>query len=130
LTMVGSSSANDGIEDTLTHVSPVEGVRRVEISRRRDRCFDRQELYRDADLARVIEDSNCDGRPDKWERYEGHVLREATFDTSFTEGRPDTRLTFDEKGQFVAVEVDADRVGRFVRLTGSAADAARVGVPK
>jgi len=128
LMQVGSSSRNDGIEDTLTFVAPVDGLRRVDISRGRDRCFDRRELYRDTTLDQVTEDSNCDGRQDKWERFEGGVLREARFDTSFLAGRADKRLLFDAQGRFVGIEDDAERDGTFVRLTGAAADAAKVGV--
>jgi len=130
LTMVGSSSRNDGNEDTITYVAAQDGLKRVDLSRGRDRCFDRRELYRDAQLAQVIEDSNCDGRPDKWERYEGGILREAAFDTSFHEGRPDTRMVFDEQGRYTAIEQDLERDGSFVRLSGAAAAAAQAGVKK
>jgi hypothetical protein len=130
LIMIGSSSFNDGIEDTQTYVAAQDGLRRVDISHRRDRVFDRRELYRDAQLAQVIEDTNFDGRPDKWERYEGATLREAAFDTSFANARPDTRMVFDERGHFVAIEQDRERDGSFVRLTGAAAETAKAGVAK
>jgi hypothetical protein len=130
LTKVGSSSRNDGIEDTLTYVAPVEGLKRVDHSLEGDRCFDRRELYRDSTLEQVIADSNCDGRDDKWERYERSVLRQAAFDTSLATGKPDRRLLFDEQGRYVGIEADAERDGSFVRLTGAAAAAAKAGVLK
>ena len=130
LTKVGSSSRNDGIEDTLTYVVPVDGLTRVDHSLEGDRCFDRRELYRDNALELVIADSNCDGRDDKWERYERSVLRQAAFDTSLAAGKPDRRLLFDEQGRYVGIEADAERDGSFVRLTGAAAAAAKAGVLK
>jgi hypothetical protein len=130
LTRVGSSSRNDGIEDTWTYVAPAAGERRVELSLTRDRHVTRREFYREATLERVEEDTNGDGRLDKWERYANGVLREAAFDTSLTASRADKRLLFDGQGRFEAIEDDSDRDGSFVRLTGEAAIAAKAGVKK
>ena len=63
---------------------------------------------------RTEDDTNSDGRIDKWERYDGSVLREAAFDTSFQRGRADRRVQYDEKGRFAYVEEDADGDGTFV----------------
>jgi hypothetical protein len=130
LTRVGSSSRNDGIEDTWTYVAPDNAERRVELSLDRDRHITRREFYRAATLERVEEDTNADGRIDKWERYANGVLREAAFDTSLASARPDKRLLFDGQGKFEAIEDDSDRDGSFVRLTGEAAIAAQAGVKK
>lgn len=130
LVRVGSSSRDDGIEDTWTHVEPRDGLSQIDRSRNRDRHVDRRELFNGDTLVRVEEDGNGDGRTDRWEHYQGATLREAAFDTSFTAGRPDRRLVYDERGRFVAVEEDPERDGTFVRLTGAAAAAARAGVEK
>ena len=127
LTRVGTSSANDGVEDTWTYVA-VNGEVRVARSRQRDRQIDRLEFFRDNTLLRAEEDTNGDGRTDRWDRYDGGVLREVGFDISMSHGRATRRVRYDEKGRFVAVEDDPDADGTFVTLTGEAAAAARAGV--
>ena len=127
LTRVGTASANDGIEDTWTYVA-VNGEVRVTRSRRRDRQIDRQEFFNGNTLLRAEEDTNSDGRPDRWDRYDGSVLREVAFDIAMTQGRATRRVLYDEKGRFVAVEDDPEADGTFVRLTGAAAEAATAGV--
>jgi hypothetical protein len=129
LTHVGTSSRNDGIEDTWTYTDET-GERRIARSKARDRHVDRQEFYRGDALVRVDEDTNGDGRLDKWERHEGAVLREAAFDITFSNGRPTRRVRYDEQGRFVAVEDDPDGDGTFVPLMGAAAEAAKAGVKR
>lgn len=130
LTRVGTSSLNDGVEDTWTYLGDVNGERRVAHSRRRDRHIDRQEFFRGDTLSRAEEDTNADGRIDRWDRFEGAVLREVAFDMSRSGGRANRRLIYDEKGQFTAVEDDADGDGTFVRMTGKAAADATAGVKR
>jgi hypothetical protein len=127
LTRVGTSSRNDGIEDTWTYVA-ANGESRVARSRRRDRQIDRQEFFSGGAMVRAEEDTDADGRTDRWDRYEGSVLREVGFDISKTQGRVTRRVRYDDKGRFVAVEDDPDGDGTFVQLTGEAAAAARAGV--
>lgn len=118
LVLVGTSSREDGVEDTWTRPAPTaSGETHVSISRQRDRRHDRHEYYRGTALVRAEEDTNGDGRMDKWERYEGTALREAAFDTTFANGRPDRRVVYDAKGNSV-VETDADGDGEFVRVPG------------
>ncbi|TPW12205.1 MAG: hypothetical protein FD127_2774, partial [Acidimicrobiaceae bacterium] len=71
LTRVGTSSLNDGIEDTWTWVSPSGGEVRIDRSRGRDRQIDRREYFQGNVMVRAEEDTNADGRPDRWDRYEG-----------------------------------------------------------
>ncbi len=130
LVRVGSSSANDGIEDTWTYVQPIDGASRVDRSRSRDRHVDRREYMKGEVLMRAEEDTNADGRIDRWDRYEAGVLREADYDTSFAAARPDRRLRYDAQGKFVAVEADVERDGTFVTLTGAEAAAAKAGVKR
>jgi len=118
LTLVGSSSLGDGVEDTWTRPAPTAGGEmQVTRSRQRDRRPDRHEYFRGEVLVRAEEDTNGDGRIDKWERYEGTDLREAAFDTTFTRGRADRRVLYDARGQSV-VETDPDGDGQFVRVQG------------
>ena len=122
LVSVGTSSLNDGIEDTWTFVAPTaQGETRVARSRNRDRQIDRTEFIRGTELVRSEDDTNGDGRPDRWDRYESNVLREAAFDTTLRTGRPNRRLFYDAGGRFVAIETDPDGDGTFERLTGEAA---------
>ena len=127
LTRVGTSSVNDGIEDTWTFVA-VNGEVRVARSRRRDRQIDRLEFFSGNTLLRAEDDINGDGRTDRWDRYDGGVLREVGFDISMSRGRATRRVLYDGKGRFVAVEDDPEADGMFVPLTGAAAAAARAGV--
>ena len=115
LTLVGSASLNDGVEDTWTIVLPaVAGETHIAHSTSRDRVMDRHEYYREETLLRVEEDTNRDGRIDKWDRYDGSVLREVAFDMTFSKGRPDRRAVYDAQGRFMIVEMDPDGDGTFV----------------
>jgi hypothetical protein len=120
LLQVGTSSRGDGIEDTWTFVTPVNGEGRVDVSAARDRHIDRHEYYVDNALQRVELDTNADGLVDRWDRYEQSVLREVQFDTSFSGARADRRLLYDAQGHFIAAEADDDRDGRFERLVPAA----------
>jgi len=122
LVSVGTSSLNDGIEDTWTFAAPTrDGETRIVRSRKRDRQWDRTEFVRGTELVRTEDDTNGDGRADRWDRYEKNVLREAAFDTTLQRGRPDRRLTYDATGRFVAIEADPEGDGTFERLPGEAA---------
>jgi hypothetical protein len=106
LVKIGTSSRNDGVEDTWTVPSLPNGETEVALSRRGDRLIDRREYYRGQALLRVEEDVNADGVIDKWERYEGTVLREADFDTSFHTGKPNKRVRYDAQGRLESLEGD------------------------
>lgn len=121
LVRVGGSSRGDGVEDIWTDPAPTAGGEaHIARSLQRDRRFDRHEYFRGGVLVRAEEDTNADGRIDKWERYDGAVLREVAFDTTFAAARPDRRALYDAKGQFVAVEADPERDGTFARVQGGA----------
>lgn len=125
LILVGTSSRGDGVEDTWTRPAPTaSGEVHVSSARLRDRLADRHEYFRADQLVRAEEDTNADGRIDKWERYEGATLREASFDTSFVKGRPDRRVVYDAKGVSY-VEADPDGDGTFLRVTGEVTPPAR-----
>jgi hypothetical protein len=119
LVAVGTSSLSDGIEDTWTQVAPTAaGEAHVARSRQRDRQLDRHEYFKDDVLVRAEEDTNADGRIDRWDRYEGPVMREVLLDTTFGKGKPDRRLLYDAQGRFTQAEADPDGDGRFVRVHG------------
>jgi len=121
LILIGTSSLGDGVEDTWTTPAPTpQGETHVARSRRRDRNRDRHEYFRGDALVRTEEDTNGDGRIDKWDRYEGTVLREVAFDTTFARGRPDRRVMYDAQGRSAFVEADPDGDGKFVRVQGEA----------
>jgi hypothetical protein len=118
VTHVGSSSANDGVEDTWTWPANAAGEVRIDRAQYRDRVIDRREFLRQDTLIRAEEDANRDGQVDKWETWEDGVLVMAAFDTTFATGRPDRRLRY-EGGRFAYMETDVDGDGRFVRLASN-----------
>lgn len=116
LRSVGSASNGDsGLEDTWTWMVDATGERRVDLARQRDRRITRREYYRDDRLVRADEDTSGDGLPDKWEVFENGVLRQASFDTAFSTGRPDRRIVYSASGQYDHLEADPERDGTFVR---------------
>lgn len=121
LTQIGTSSLNDGVEDTWTSPVSATGESRVRLSRRRDRAIDRWEVRREGVLVSSEEDTNADGRLDKWDIFEDGVLREARFDTTFARERADRRLVYGTQGQLIALEQDDDGDGRFERTTSAQA---------
>jgi hypothetical protein len=121
LVIVGTSSLDDGIEDTWATVAPLaNGESHIARSRRRDRQRDRHEYFRGPALVRVEEDTNADGRIDRWDRYDGPVLREVAFDTTLSGRSADRRVLYDEQGRFQYVEADPDGDGRFELVKGEA----------
>jgi hypothetical protein len=64
-------------------------------------------------LLRVDEDTNRDGRPDKWERYVDGLVEVAEFDED-RDGRPDRRLTYRD-AELVRIETVPDSSGRYTR---------------
>jgi hypothetical protein len=117
LERVGSASLNDGIEDTWTWPAAEGAEGRIDRSRGRDRHVDRREFYRNDAMVRAEEDTNGDGRVDRWDRYEGTVLRQAEFDTTLGNDRPNRRVVYDATGRFVRVETDPEFDGTFVATT-------------
>ena len=108
LVRIGSSSRNDGVEDTWAQVRAVNGESRIDRSRGRDRHIDRREYLVNDVLVRAEEDTNRDGRIDKWEAYDAEGrLRSVAFDTAGL-GRPDRRLVYTADGQ---ARAEADPTG-------------------
>jgi hypothetical protein len=131
LVTVGTASRGDGVEDTWSSTTATAaGETQVVRSVRRDRVHDRREYYKGPTLLRTEEDTNEDGLIDKWDRYDGAVLREVAFDMSFSKGRPDRRSVYDARGQFVGVEIDPEGNGKFVAAPGEPENPRSPGVTK
>ena len=106
LEKVGYSRAQDGVEDTWSFADANGVVERVETSTKRNRKADRVEHYDKDVLVRAEEDTDGDGRFDKWETYDGTRLTSVAFDTTHR-GTPDRRLIYHADGS-VRIEVDPE----------------------
>ncbi len=70
---VGFSRRNDGVLDARAFYAANGQLARIEISTRRDGRFNRVEFYDDSRLTHATEDSNGDGRVDRWETYRSNL---------------------------------------------------------
>lgn len=122
LVKVGFSRTDNGKADAWVFPGADGKVHHIEISSIGDpRKINRWEYYdpsrSDHDgrgaLVRAEEDTNGDGRPDKWETYEQGVMKTVAFDENGN-GRPDRRLNYTRTG-LVVVESDPDASGRFAK---------------
>lgn len=114
LVKVGFSRKHDGKVDAWAFSGPDGTVARVEISTAGDeRTIDRREFYEHGTLVRVEEDSNGDGRVDKWETYKDGALTTAAVDEN-ADGVADRRLTY-AGGTLVLIESAPDGSGRFTK---------------
>ena len=112
LEKIGFSRSNDGRQDAWSHPGPDGTIERIESSTRRDGKISRIEHYSKGLLVSAEEDSDGDGRMDKWETYAGDRLAWVAFDMTHR-GTPDRRLIYNADGS-VRVEVDTAGNGRFV----------------
>jgi hypothetical protein len=119
---VGTASANDGREDTWTYVDAKEQIVKIERKRAGATAVTRREFFRDGALHRVEEDSDADGRLDKWETYVNGVVAELALDTTHTRGRPDRRLVYGAAGALQRIEADPDGDGRFAFVASAASE--------
>ena len=123
LTKVGFSRAGGDAPDAWAYSAPNGRVDRVEISSQADEAkIDRWEHY-DLEgplrgdgfglLLRAEEDTNGDGKPDRWETYEDGSLKTVEFDEN-GDGIRDRRLTYKDS-QVVLVETEPDASGRYTK---------------
>jgi hypothetical protein len=111
LESVGFSRSNDGVMDARAFYGPAETIARIELSTGRDGRFNRVEFYEAGLLVRGEEDTNGDGRPDKWETYAANAGA-ATNEPPFAI----TSVAFDDSGSgFPQRRVIYGRGGRVVR---------------
>jgi hypothetical protein len=126
LAKVGFSRNADEKPDAWAYSTASGRIDRIEVSSTGDPAhIDRWEFYDTTRAAagagadgtgpilRVDEDTNRDGRPDKWERYADGLLQVAEFDEN-RDGRPDRRLTYRE-AELVQIETAPDSSGRYTR---------------
>jgi len=128
LQKVGLATRNDGVMDNQVFYSPSGAMERIEISTRRDGRFDRTEYYTNNVLIRSEDDTNHDGRPDKWDTYmpvakaaaglPAYTITSTAFDED-GRGKPTRRLIFGSGGSIVRVEIDPDGDGIFSPLQTS-----------
>ena len=120
LTKVGFSRSDDGRPDAWAFSGPDGKIVRIEISSVKDESkIDRWERYEPKGaspdgvgaLLQADEDTNGDGRPDKWETYEAGALKTAAFDEN-RDGRADRRLTY-SGGTLALIETEPDASGGF-----------------
>jgi hypothetical protein len=120
LEKVGFSRRATGSIDAVAFYGKDAAVERIEISTRGDGHFNRLEHYRSGSIARVEEDTNADGRPDKWEIYTVNRselpgesrIEIAAFDDAFR-GTPNRRFVYRPNGTVLRVEIDPDADGIF-----------------
>jgi hypothetical protein len=123
LLKVGFSRKNTGEADGWAFAGADGKLERIELSSAGDETrIDRWEFY-DASVAldaegtgalvRAHEDTNGDGRPDKWEMYAAGAIKSAAFDEN-GDGTPDRRLNY-EDGVLVSIESAPDATGRFTK---------------
>jgi hypothetical protein len=122
LAKVGFSRADDGTPDAWAFSGPDGKVARVEVSSARDeKQIDRWERYDPSTagpdgmgaLTAAEEDTNQDGKADKWESYERGRLTMAAFDENH-DGKPDRRFTY-ESGALILIETEPDASGRYAK---------------
>ena len=124
LIKVGFSRRDNGKPDAWAEPSPSGSISRVLVSSVGDeKKIDRWETYDPASagagpqsaqsLVAVEEDTNGDGRADRWEKYAAGQLQTASFDQN-GDGRIDRRLTY-QGGALVLIESEPDTAGKFAR---------------
>lgn len=98
LEKVGISRSNDGKADAWIFAGPDGIVDRIEVSTRRNGVPNRIEYYLSGRIARAEEDTNADGRVDKWETYTDDALATVAFDTT-NSGKPTMTLDYRAEGR-------------------------------
>jgi hypothetical protein len=122
LLKVGFSRTKDEKPDAWAYAGADGKVDRVEISSTGDEHkIDRWEHYDPSRsvggtpgsgaLIRSEEDSDGDGKPDKWEVYENGTLARAELDEN-SDGKPDRRLTYHD-GALILIESNPDGAGGY-----------------
>jgi hypothetical protein len=117
---VGFSSQDDGLMDLQAFYEPDGTLARFEVSTKRDGTFDRVEFYKNGLLVRSVEDTNSDGRPDKWDTYRplptagpgepSYAITSTAFDESGS-GHPERRFIYGPNGSIERVELGPN-IGR------------------
>ena len=127
LTKVGFSRKSGDKPDAWAYAASNGGIERIEISSAADSSrIDRWEFYDPSTtsspgatdnpgvLLRVEEDTNGDGRADKWEKYTGGLVATVEFDENH-DGHPDRRLTYRES-ELALIETSPDAAGHYQKV--------------
>lgn len=120
---VGFARTGGGKPDAWAYSNEAGRIIRIDVSTSGDENkIDRWEIY-DAvgpqgaegagALVQVVQDTNSDGKRDKWERYQNGQLVTAEFDQDGDE-RPDRRLTYRD-AELIAIETDPDGRGGYAK---------------
>jgi len=119
LLKVGLSREDDGAPDSWAYSRADGSLERIEISSAADESkIDRREFYAPTRLElqpvleRAEEDTNRDGRIDKWEEYDAIGQVRSVSWASSGRSTPDRRVTWRD-GVIVLIESDPDANGRF-----------------
>ena len=111
---VGFSRKHEGKPDAWAFSRPGRLARARRDLLHRGRIADRSaRVLRGRRAARAEEDTNGDGRVDKWETYENGTLETVEFDEN-RDGRPDRRLTY-ANNQLATIESQPDQAGRYLK---------------
>jgi hypothetical protein len=117
LVKVGFSRTNADKPDAWAFGSPDgKQIYKVEISSTADeKKIDRWERYGPGNIMQEAdEDTDGDGRPDKWETYVNGAVRTVAFDEN-KDGRPDRRFTY-QGAVLVQVETEPDSSGKYTKV--------------
>ena len=130
LEKVGLSYRNDGVMDSQAFYTPEGTLARLDLSIARDGRFNRTEFYEAGALVRSEEDTDGDGRPDKWDTYRpypnalpgepAYAITSVAFDDA-GRGRPGRRFVFSPNGSVARVETDPEGDGSFTPAARRAA---------
>jgi hypothetical protein len=125
LEKVGLSRRDDGIMDAEAFYTDTGALTEIRISTKRDGRYDRTEYYEHDVLVRSEDDTNGDGKPDKWDTYRPdpdaapgsppYTITSTAIDDA-SAGRPTRRFIYGERGTIARVEVDPAGDGVFVPL--------------
>ena len=120
---IGWAGPLTGTIDSEAFYSPQGQLDRIDISTRHDGHFDRTEFYRDNVLIRSQDDTNGDGRPDKWDDYApypnhrpgepAYRITATAFDDTGS-GRPERRFVWAADGTVARVELDPAATGQWM----------------
>jgi hypothetical protein len=94
---VGASRTDDGTVDSWAFYDAAGALTKLELATRRNGNVDRIEHYEQGSVVRAEQDTDADGRMDKWETFEGSRLAAVAFDTQHR-GTPDRRLVYSTDG--------------------------------
>ena len=113
---IGLSTKNDGVEDRWAYLA-ADGTTttRIESASGGSGKVSRVEYLEQGVVVRVEEDTDGDGRVDKWETYDGPRLAVVGFDT-LHRGAPDRRLVYGADGT-VRIEIDTRGDGHFAHAS-------------